>query len=249
MNDYRLRFYDTLPLRSPSRSISNDLRLTRAIKFVAENVDQCKRYNLLDIGFANLEFLEHMTTEHRQIDGFGCDISSTRVNAAIERGLERVQLKVVDFNECRSAYPSSFFDFILAGEIIEHLENTDNLVVECSRCLKSGGYLIITTPNLAAWYERILLLCGMEPFMAEVAYSSRIFGKRFLYRLARKKESAPIGHLRLFTPAALRELCQYHGLVLIEHSGYYTWNLFLNRWISSVYPNLAQGVFMVFRKP
>jgi 2-polyprenyl-3-methyl-5-hydroxy-6-metoxy-1,4-benzoquinol methylase len=246
LNRYRSSFYDSI-VEPEEKDITADDHFAKAIGFIEACLDPALRYNLLDIGFANTFFLDLMVERHRNISGFGCDISEIRIaGASREAG---IQYQVVDFNDCSSAYPESFFDFIFAGEIIEHLENTDNLITECKTYLKSGGYIIITTPNIAAWYERILLLLGMMPLMSEVSYESRTFGKRMLYQLARKDESVPIGHLRLFTPAALRELCEYHGLEFVEHRGYYFHDFALNRWISGLYANLAQGIFMVFRKP
>jgi SAM-dependent methyltransferase len=188
-----------------------------------------------------------MTTRHENLEGYGCDVSPSRVQQAGSN--KRVEYKLVDMNECQGAYPNGFFDFIFAGDIIEHLENTDNLLIEAVRYLRDGGFLIITTPNLAAWYERLLLLVGMEPLAAEVSYRSRTFGKRLLYRLARVESHPAVGHLRLFTPAALRELGEYYGLVFVEHAGYAHFPFRLNRMVSRTYKNLADGIFMVFKKP
>ncbi|MBT3720052.1 class I SAM-dependent methyltransferase [archaeon] len=45
-------------------------------------------------------------------------------------------------------------DNIIAGEIIEHLENPMNFVKECYRVLKQNGLLILTTPNIY-YYSKI----------------------------------------------------------------------------------------------
>jgi SAM-dependent methyltransferase len=247
MGESRLSFYGDRPVRCKERDIKADAHFALAIDYIESHMDPSSPCRLLDIGFAQPEFLEYMVRNHPNLTGYGCDISTPRVAAAARD--DRIEFKLVDFNECKGTYQESSFDFIFAGEIIEHLENTDNLITESLEYLKSGGYFIITTPNLAAWFERLLLLFGMEPFMAEVSYSSRLFGKRPLYRLFRQEGSPPIGHLRLFTPAALRDLCVYHGLVPVRHEGYYTYGFFLNRWLSRLSANLAQGIFMVFRKP
>jgi SAM-dependent methyltransferase len=243
---YRSLFYDSI-VEPEEKDILKDDHFVKAIDFIEARLDSSRRYNILDVGFANTFFLELMVERHPEVRGFGCDIAELRIaGASRDSGIE---YKVVDFNDCIQTYPDSFFDFIFAGEIIEHLENTDNLVIEAGKYLKRGGYFIVTTPNLAAWYERGLLLLGMMPLMAEVSYSSRLFGKRLLYSMIGKDESIPIGHLRLFTPAALRELFEYHGFEFVMHRGYYFHDFALNRWISRLYANLAQGIFMVFRKP
>lgn len=248
MNDSRAGFYGRLQLKQRRSYITGDPRYKLAIEFIERNMMEANAHcRLLDIGFESADFLHYMTQRHPNLTGCGCDISEAMVAGAATG--DRIEFKRVDFNECKDVYPASFFDFIFAGEVIEHLENTDNLVIESKRYLKRGGYLIITTPNLAAWYERLLLFFGMVPLMAEVSYSNRTFGKSFLYRITRKDAEPPIGHLRLFTPSALRELCEHHGLVFVRHDSYYTYDFFANRWISKLYKNMAQGIFMVLRKP
>jgi len=229
-------------------NVVDDMHFKLAIDFVEQNVVRDREYNLLDIG-CNVPpaFLEYLTARHKNIKGYGCDIREG-TEACASRN-DRVEIKFMDIGEPWDGYPHDFFDFIFAGEVIEHLKKTDNLIQQSVFHLKSGGYFIVTTPNLAAWYERLLLLFGILPVMCEVSDYSRVFGRRLLYRIMGKTESRPVGHLRLFTPAALRELCEYHGLEYVEHTGYWTLDLFLNRWISTMSKNLAQGVFMVLRKP
>jgi SAM-dependent methyltransferase len=52
--------------------------------------------------------------------------------------------------DCRKAskyFPERFFDTIIAGELIEHLENPAEFLRECKTILKDNGRLLITTPN------------------------------------------------------------------------------------------------------
>ncbi len=50
---------------------------------------------------------------------------------------------------------SKSFDCIVAGELIEHLEQPEIFLKECYRILKTKGKLIITTPNKKSWWNRI----------------------------------------------------------------------------------------------
>lgn len=50
------------------------------------------------------------------------------------------------------------FDAIVAIEIIEHLENPFRFVRECSRLLKPGGLLFLTTPNVETISSRLIFL-------------------------------------------------------------------------------------------
>ena len=50
------------------------------------------------------------------------------------------------------------FDAVVAIEIIEHLENPFRFVRECSKLLKPGGLLFLTTPNVEAVHSRLIFL-------------------------------------------------------------------------------------------
>lgn len=41
-------------------------------------------------------------------------------------------------------------DYVVAGEIIEHLEDPAAFIKECFRILKKGGYLAVSTPHIEA---------------------------------------------------------------------------------------------------
>ncbi|CAM5420872.1 class I SAM-dependent methyltransferase [Streptomyces californicus] len=51
-------------------------------------------------------------------------------------------------------------DAVLFSEVLEHLVDPDQALDELRRVLRPGGHLI-STPNLAAWYNRALLLAGV----------------------------------------------------------------------------------------
>jgi 2-polyprenyl-3-methyl-5-hydroxy-6-metoxy-1,4-benzoquinol methylase len=57
-----------------------------------------------------------------------------------------------------------FFGVVYCGELIEHVFNPDKVIRDIYRVLKNGGLAIITTPNLACWYNRIAMLLGYQPF-------------------------------------------------------------------------------------
>ncbi len=47
--------------------------------------------------------------------------------------------------------PKSHFDLVLAGEVIEHVLDTDFFLKQCFNALKPGGHLLLTTPNLVSF--------------------------------------------------------------------------------------------------
>jgi glycosyltransferase involved in cell wall biosynthesis/SAM-dependent methyltransferase len=55
--------------------------------------------------------------------------------------------RLVQADGCALAFPSSFFDWALAIEVIEHLPRPDLFLREVCRVLRPGGRLLLTTPN------------------------------------------------------------------------------------------------------
>ncbi len=134
---------------------------------------------------------------------FGVDFLPEQLSIAREHGVETLE---ADLNsDLPLPFPAQFFDVILCSEVIEHLFSPDDLLDEMARLLKPDGYIILTTPNLASWKNRIALLLGWQPFASEVSTRQR-YGNPLASR------GRPSGHLRLFTLRALLEMVKASGL-------------------------------------
>lgn len=62
---------------------------------------------------------------------------------------DTIEFHVADLNAGFSAVIDGGWDAIVALELIEHLENPRHFLRECSRLLRPGGVLVLSTPNLA----------------------------------------------------------------------------------------------------
>jgi ubiquinone/menaquinone biosynthesis C-methylase UbiE len=86
-------------------------------------------------------------------------------------------------------------DVVLAGEIVEHVVDTESFLQEIHRVLRPGGATILSTPNIFWWKYRVKLMAGRYPDALE--YRSR-YGDDF-------------GHVRTFAPGQLRGLLTETG--------------------------------------
>jgi 2-polyprenyl-3-methyl-5-hydroxy-6-metoxy-1,4-benzoquinol methylase len=65
------------------------------------------------------------------------------------------------------------FDGLFAVEIIEHLENPWHFLRQCSKLIKPGGYLVLTTPNISNPLSlAIFLRTGTFHWFSDHDYSS-----------------------------------------------------------------------------
>lgn len=100
-------------------------------------------------------------------------------------------------------------DIVIMSELIEHLVDTDAALAEVWRVLRPGGALLLSTPNLAAWYNRALLAVGVQPIFSEV-------GLRAIHGRPGKQV---VGHLHLFTRRALVSLLRANDFERIAIAG------------------------------
>jgi SAM-dependent methyltransferase len=110
----------------------------------------------------------------------------------------------VGAEELTKRIPPRSVDLVLMIEVIEHLNDPDAGVEQVFRCLKPGGVLILTTPNLSSLLNRVALLFGYLPLSAEVS-TRRVFGR---------PGTVVAGHLRLHTFRSLVEFLSYHGFTI-----------------------------------
>lgn len=100
-------------------------------------------------------------------------------------------------------------DAVVFGEVVEHLVDPDAALAELHRVLRPGGHLLLSTPNLAAWYNRGLLLAGVQPVFSEVSLRG-IHGRPGRH---------VVGHLRLYTARALRGFLTAAGFEVVRLAG------------------------------
>lgn len=70
-------------------------------------------------------------------------------------------------------FKKEFADIVIAGEILEHLNNPFNFLLEIKRILKPKGELVLTTPNTVDLKSRIKVLFGVLPTNCAKAFPTR----------------------------------------------------------------------------
>lgn len=177
---------------------------------------------------------------------YGLDLNPEAVRVAQKND---INAKIGDV-EKKWDYSDNYFDIVIASHIIEHVVNPDQLILEAKRVLKKGGLFIVATPNLAAWFNRILLFFGVQPFFTEVSTVDKTLGLKFTRKFTSLRN--PLGHLRVYTLDSLKDILQLHGFKTIKTSGAEFLSfpaplLFLDRLCSHIV-SLASSIIIVGKK-
>jgi SAM-dependent methyltransferase len=160
---------------------------------------------ILDVGCGD-GFATGVALQRNRAHRFvGLDWSAASLTLASKRGLTLLRAEL----DTGLPVKSGSVDVVIMSEVIEHLVDTDSAIEEAHRVLKPGGSLLLSTPNLAAWYNRGLLALGIQPVFSEVSLRS-VFGR---------PGSQVAGHLHIFTRRALVEILAANGLEVLRVRG------------------------------
>ena len=171
---------------------------------------------VLDVGCGTGSLIVKLALQGYEV--YGIDTSEECLRITSQR------LKGVSLNGDRNVkkgsalqidYPDNFFNAVIAGEMLEHLENDKSAVSEFRRILKLGGICIVTVPeNPMLWdmwdekaghkrrysKEDILALFGEDAFLAERFFSwgfplMRLYHRLVFLRWARRIDKKKSGRI------------------------------------------------------
>lgn len=112
----------------------------------------------------NIEYNNGQLTETYAAYGktIGIDINPEAMKQCDKRNPECIYCEIHNLDLC--TYNNSF-DIIIAGNIIEHIIDTDAILAKIYDFLKPSGSLLLTTPNITLLDRRVILLIGINPFI------------------------------------------------------------------------------------
>lgn len=139
-----------------------------------------QRGKILDVGCGSGDTLAQLRSIGWNV--YGLDVDGQAIKVAHKRGLKNVSLGSY---ETMQKYPDNFFEAIRLYHVIEHLDDPQRCVKLIYKKLKSGGEIIIGTPNAGSLIAKL--------------------AKQYWYNLDCPR------HLYLFTPETLGRLIRDAG--------------------------------------
>ncbi len=155
---------------------------------------------VLEIGGGTGEFTRRMI--QKGIDVIFLDLNENNIKRVKE--LYGVNAFQVDLNLGLGEFREALFDGVIILDVIEHIAAAEYLLAEMNRVLKPGGFLILTTPNFAYFFNRMRIFFGK--LSIDEGYHYRFFTMKVLierlhksgFKLEKCHHSAPAVGVNFF---------------------------------------------------
>ena len=178
-----------------SKNVS--LAKSRRVQIIAGLINQMNLQGkkIMDIGCYDGAQLELIKNRNNAF--YGIEASDYGFNKCRDKGINVNNFFFDD--KTPLPYENEMFNLVIAGEIIEHIYDTDFFLSEIRRVLNGNGSLLISTPNIASFGRRILLLLGKSPLIENSP-----------------NEEGSCGHIRYFTFETLKNILNKHGFEIVK---------------------------------
>jgi SAM-dependent methyltransferase len=207
-----------------------------------EESKPCMR--ILDIGCGAGSVSDELVKRGHEV--YGMDIMREGVDRAKRRG---ILAEIYDVNDVPLPYKDSFFDCILALDILEHLFDPLSLLRDLNRLLSADGYAIIFLPLHFDIRQRLRMLLGKGILLYEhLWYDPNCVSWEYF-------------HIRFFTLPEAEEFIKMGGFVIERRVyrpiitsdmgwiGRRLWNASAKRFLANRFPSLfASGIKIYIRR-
>ena len=152
----------------------------------------CSRESLLEIGCGNGFFLERaMEAGFRDVRG----VEPSR--QAVEQATPALRTRILCDVMRSGLFDAERFEAICMFHIFDHIFEPNELLAECLRILKPGGFILTLNHNVESW-------------------SAKLLGE--------KSPIIDIGHTFLYSPSTMRLIFEANGFEVIEQGR--VWNTY-----------------------
>lgn len=196
-----------------------------AYRWAAEIVANADCKSLLDVGCGtgSPHLLKYMTKRPEVF--CGVEMHPANIEEARKKGID---VKTFDLNG-KWPYEDSCFEIIHGTQVIEHIHNTRQFLLEIFRVLEPGGTAVLTSENLCSLLNLSAMILGYTPFSLQNTcgwFVGNPFGlhnnetspseEGAMQNISSPYFSGITGHIRVLSVSQARQLMEKVGFVNVE---------------------------------
>jgi SAM-dependent methyltransferase len=145
-------------------------------------------HNILEIGCGNGTTLKVLKEIGKAKKIYGIEINE-KLSIQLSQNLD--EFIIGDIESMDAPFEEKYFDYILFGDVLEHLIFPENILREYNRLLKDDGFMIVSVPNIRHFriLINLILYDKFEYVDAGILDKShlRFFTKREIKRMFEKE--------------------------------------------------------------
>lgn len=128
----------------------------------------CRDRKVLDLGCGHSPEFEEVWKRgkllHKSIHAVGREVLGLDLDEPVVERMRRLGFNVVcdDAENPRNLNGSGQFEAIIAGDIVEHLNNAGAMLAAMKSRLAPNGVFVISTPSPFRWYNPLFAIIGHE---------------------------------------------------------------------------------------
>ncbi|MFG2148583.1 methyltransferase domain-containing protein [Streptomyces sp. NPDC048696] len=152
--------------------------------FILERMRGLPAGRVLDLGCSGGLFAERLEAMGHEVTGVDCvEVAGVREKCS--------RFFLADLEEGLPQSVGRGYDYVVAGDVVEHLSRPERVLAEIAQVLRPGGQVLLSVPNFGHWYARLRVVLG-------------VFGYD-------RRGILDETHLRFFTRASLRRTVRDAG--------------------------------------
>lgn len=235
-----------MPTREPVIFKPRDYHTKRTL--FLESVFKGHPWRTLDIG--NLGDGPINVPVRQIVERNGGEYWGLDCNANLAKSLGFERQFIGDAHNLRGVIEDGFFDCVYYGEVIEHSWRPVDIIQECSRILKPGGYLILDTPNVYGLNNLLRYVIkgkdtlGLEDVNLSYQEAKDGFSS---WRASGNVLSQP-QHKILYSPAMLRQLLNMQGFDVSRSAFIGKPVSLFHRFVYALLPQCSEKIGIVAKK-
>jgi len=189
--------------------------------------------NVLDLGCYDGRVADFLSNQ------LGCKVDGVDISDInISKENKIIKKYIFDLNDKKWPIDKKKkYDYVIFTDVIEHIYDVDQFMLNVKKYVKENGYIIFSTPNIASIGRRLLLLLGKNPYIEISKYDEINLFK------------APIvGHVKYFTLGSMLSLAEFYNFKVTNVvPSSITGNLSIN-FIEKFFPSLCWHIFIKAQK-
>ncbi len=130
-----------------SQARGRELTFAKSLKLIEKHAKKGKIY---DVGTAGGSFLHVARKNGWEV--YGCEPNKWMCSWA----KKHYGLDITPGDLFTKKYPDNYFDVLTLWDVLEHVPNPKETLVECNRILKKGGLLVVNYPDIASGISRLM---------------------------------------------------------------------------------------------